>query len=311
MEKILVTDSLFIDATDVARLEAAGYEVERLDKPHATDAELAAAIKGKVGYILGGMEHVDRPVLESADKLRAITFTGIDVKAAVPGWQYAESRGIAVTNTPNGPTDAVAEWAVGAALLMNRHFLELGRTGTADFITSSGLRGQRIGLVGFGRIGRAITWLLEPFGVARVSYFSPSRHPDTEIEGKLEFAELSDVMATSDIVFLGVSSDAGENYIGAELLGQMKPGALLVSFLHPGVLDADALYEQLSRGHIRAISDYGMDDRFKDLPLSSWFCFNGSNAFNTTAAVRHTSALAVTTLLAALKSPKSSQESIS
>lgn len=49
-----MTDSLFIAPDHVLQLEEAGYEVERLDKPKATEAELVAAIKGKVGYILGG-----------------------------------------------------------------------------------------------------------------------------------------------------------------------------------------------------------------------------------------------------------------
>ena len=51
--KILVTDSLFIFDEHVNKLEAAGFEVERLDKPEVTERELIEAIKGKVGYISG------------------------------------------------------------------------------------------------------------------------------------------------------------------------------------------------------------------------------------------------------------------
>jgi hypothetical protein len=57
MNTILVTDSLFIETEHVARLEAAGFTVERLEKPQATEDELVAAIKGKIGYILGGTGH--------------------------------------------------------------------------------------------------------------------------------------------------------------------------------------------------------------------------------------------------------------
>lgn len=52
--KILVTDTLFIFDEHVKQMEAAGYEVVRLDKPKATEEELQEAIKDKVGYILGG-----------------------------------------------------------------------------------------------------------------------------------------------------------------------------------------------------------------------------------------------------------------
>ena len=51
---ILITDSLFIFSEHEAQIRAEGYEIERLNKPDATEAELVAAIKGKVGYILGG-----------------------------------------------------------------------------------------------------------------------------------------------------------------------------------------------------------------------------------------------------------------
>ena len=52
---ILVTDNLFIFPEHEAKLREAGYEIERLDKPEATEEELIEAVKGKVGYILGGI----------------------------------------------------------------------------------------------------------------------------------------------------------------------------------------------------------------------------------------------------------------
>lgn len=55
---ILVTDTLFILDEHIRRLEAAGYEIERLPKPHASEQELMSAIKGKVGYVLGGIEQI-------------------------------------------------------------------------------------------------------------------------------------------------------------------------------------------------------------------------------------------------------------
>lgn len=54
MDKILVTDTLFIFPEHEARLRDAGFEIERLPKPDATGEELIEAVKGKVGYILGG-----------------------------------------------------------------------------------------------------------------------------------------------------------------------------------------------------------------------------------------------------------------
>jgi hypothetical protein len=63
---------------------------------------------------------------------------------------------------------------------------------------------------------------------------------------------------------------------------KISNGSLVVSFTHPGVINEDDLFKELSAGRIRAASDYPMKGAdFKNLPLSTWFCFNGSNAFNT------------------------------
>ena len=119
---VLVTDSLFISEEHVERIEKAGFKVERLDKTDASEAELCQALKGKVGYILGGMEQVTEKVIDAADGLKVIALAGVGFEHFVPAWKYAAQKGIVVTNTPGGPTNEVAEWALTAALVMNRSF---------------------------------------------------------------------------------------------------------------------------------------------------------------------------------------------
>jgi len=62
--KILITDTLFITDEHVKRIEEAGYEITRLKKANATEDELISALKGKVGYILGGIEKVTDKVID-------------------------------------------------------------------------------------------------------------------------------------------------------------------------------------------------------------------------------------------------------
>ena len=62
--KILVTDSLFLFDEHEKRLKDAGYEVVRLDKAAASEEELVEAIKGKDGYIIGGVEKVTKKVID-------------------------------------------------------------------------------------------------------------------------------------------------------------------------------------------------------------------------------------------------------
>jgi phosphoglycerate dehydrogenase-like enzyme len=242
-------------------------------------------------------------VIDAADSLKVISFTGIAYKDFIPAWEYAESKGIKVANAPDGPTNAVAEWSVGAALLMNRHFLELGRTGEKSFITSAGLEGQQIGIIGLGRIGSRIAEMLQVFHPAHIRYYSTHQHPDLEAKLGITYSGLDAVLEQSDLLFLCVPSDAGTGFIGAEQLRSIKDGSLLVTFAHAGLIDEPSLLSQLQSGRIRAISDNAMQNpEFKELPLSHWYCFNGSNAFNTAAGINKTSDIVTESVLSILQS---------
>lgn len=298
MDTILITDSLFIHDRHVALIKEAGYEVERISKPDPTEDELVTAIKGKVGYILGGIEHVTERVIDAADKLKVISFCGTGYKDFIPAWEHALKKGIAITKVPDGHTQAVAEWAVTMALVMERQVFELGRTGSTAFMTTPGLEGRRIGIVGYGHIGRRLAELLRPFRPAEITYFSRREHP----EAGIRYLPLDRLLRESDIVFLCVSKEAGEAFFGERELAAMKDGALLVSFMSHGIIQEPALLRELASGRIRAVSDYPMQDPgFQALPLSHWFCNNGSNAFNTVAGIAAVSDTATESILTVLR----------
>jgi len=301
MKTILITDSLFVLPEHEQRLRDAGYEIMRLDKPRAAEEELCEAIKGKIGYIIGGLEKVTDKVIETADELKAIVVPAIGYKTFLPAWRLTTEKGIAVANTPDAPTQEVSEWAVAAALMMNRHFLELGRAGTEQFMVTKGIEGQKVGIIGLGRTGKRIAEMLQVFKPASINYYS--RHGKLEIEQQLHIKrqELHEVLSQSDIIFVCVTGDeTTHGFIGSEEIAAIKRDALVVNYMHPGVVDEDALFEALKRQHIRAISDYPMSDRFNELPLSHWYCMNASNTI-TEAGVRLFSDMAVDSMLNLLK----------
>ena len=285
MPTVLVTDSLFFFKEHEKQLIDAGFDIERLDKPDATEEELIEAIKGKVGYLLGGIEHVTEKVIDAADSLKVISFTGIDFKGMIPAWEHATNKGIAITNIPGGPTNEVSEWAITAALLMNRHFLELGRVSKAKkFAVTKGLEGQKVGIVGLGHVGSKITRMLKVFGPASISYYSLHRHEDKEAELGINYQDLPELLNTCDLVFLCVDGSAKDMFSTTQF-NQMKQDALLINITHPGVINDDALFDALSSKQIRAISDYPMDDdRFNDLALDRWYCMNTSNTITEAGA---------------------------
>ncbi len=304
MKSILVTDSLFIFPEHEQQLREAGYEVVRLDKPQATEAELCEAVKGKAGYILGGIEQVTDTVVDAADQLEAIVFTGTGFKSMIPGWKHATEKGIAIGNVPDGPTQSVAEWSIGAALVMNRGFFDLARTEDTQFLTTPGLEGQTVGIIALGHIGGRIAEMIQPFQPKETLYYSTHRHEDKERALGLVYNQMDEVLQKADVVFLCAPDDVDKPFFSHRQFTQMKPGALLVSFMHPGIIDPDALYVALKESKIRAISDYPMDDRFKEFPLSTWYSFNVSNAFNTPAMLKLTSDKATNCLLNLLATGK-------
>ena len=294
MNKILVTGSLFVLPEHEQTLQAAGFAVERLYTAAASEEELISAVRGKVGYILGGNEQITRKVIDAADALKVIAHCGTDYKYFVPAWRHALQKDIAITNVPDGHGQAVAEWAQAAALAMNRSLFEQNSG------TTRGIEDQTIGIVGLGHIGSRLAGMLRANCPKAIRYYSTNRHPDLEASFGLHFTDMKRLLRSSDIVFLCVPSSAGKNFFGLQEFRHMRPDALLVSMVAPGVIDSDALCAALRSRRIRAASDYPMDSRFDDLPPAIWHSSSASRAFNTATGIRQTSGKAVNTLLEAL-----------
>jgi phosphoglycerate dehydrogenase-like enzyme len=288
--KILVTDSLFIFDEHVNKLQDAGYEVERLNKPQATEEELCQAVKGKVGYVLGGIEKITDKVIESADELKAIVFTGADWQGFIPGWKLATERGIKITNAPGANAFAVAEFALAVALSMQRNLFELSRTGEKTFQTTGSFKDITIGVIGAGKIGIKIINFVKAFEPARVVYYSRSQK-----EVGANFVELDELVKVSDIIFAAVPKSAGK-LLGKEQFVSMKPGALIVSISE--TLDYDAALPYLKEGKIRAAIDWpSPGNEFNELPLDVWFNTNDHTAYNTYEANKAGSDMAIESLL--------------
>src|SRR5262249_25512440 len=145
-----------------------------------------------------------KPLVDAAPKLKivanvAVGYNNIDVA-------YARSRGIVVTNTPDVLTEAVADFTWAMILAITRRLSEGGRLirrggwkGFAlDFMLGSELKGKQLGLVGFGRIARAVAAKATAFGM-RLAYADV-----ITAEGPFERMTLDRLLNTSDVVSLHV-----------------------------------------------------------------------------------------------------------
>lgn len=168
--------------------------------------------------------------------------------------EAAERLGIAIVHQPSYATDEVADHATALVYALTRHVVlgdEVARTGWPGwerFGAVPSLGESTLGLVGFGRIGRAVAARLEP-AVGRVIVFDPVA--DSVPPGIQLVEDLDTVLRQSDIVSLHSPLTAEtERMIDARALAIMKPGGFLVNVSRGGLVDEPALAAALSEGRL-------------------------------------------------------------
>jgi glyoxylate reductase len=240
--KVLLTRR--IPSSVFSKLEA-GCEVDLYDGPGGIPAdELRRRIADKDALISVLTDRVTPELLDAAPQLRivsniAVGYENIDIPAA-------KARGVIVTNTPDVLTEATAEltWALilGAARrvvegdrLIRRH----GWTGwSLDFMLGTELRGKQLGIIGAGRIGRAVAAKAPAFGM---SALLGQRHA------------IDRLLVSSDVVSVHVPGGAGTRHlIDRKAFMRMKRSAIFVNTARGSVVDEDALIWALKERLIAA-----------------------------------------------------------
>ena len=204
--------------------------------------ELAARVAGKDALVCMLTERIDKGFLDVATSLKVVANVAVGYNNIDVG--YARSKGVIITNTPDVLTDSVAELTWGLILGIARRLAEgdrLVRRGdwkgwAFDFMLGTDLRGKQLGLVGLGRIGRAVAARAPAFGM-RVAY--TARRSD--LDGA-EAMSLDRLLNTSDVVSLHVPlNDDTRHLIDRRALARMKRSAYLINTARGPVLDEEAL----------------------------------------------------------------------
>jgi len=239
--RILVTRRL--PSSVLAKLEAAGgVDLYSGDAAIAPD-ELRARVADKNALVSLLTDAIDRTVIDAAPELKvianvAVGFNNIDVA-------YATSRGVVVTHTPDVLTESVADFTWALILAITRRLAEgerVVRSGAwkgwaLDFMLGTELNGKQLGLVGVGRIGRAVAARAPVFGM-RVVYTEPR---DVDLPGA-ENVSLDRLLNTSDIVSLHVPLlPETRHLIDKKSLARMKRSAYLINTARGPVVDEAAL----------------------------------------------------------------------
>ena len=212
--------------------------------------ELRSRVADKDALVCLLTDPIDRETIDAGRHLKvianvAVGYNNIDVA-------HARSKGIVVTNTPDVLTEAVADFTWAMILAITRRIAEGERVVRAgqwkgwalDFLLGSELRGKQLGLVGVGRIGRAVAQRAAAFGM-RVAY--TSRRPlDAATEGPAlrdaEAMSLDRLLNTSDVVSLHVPlTPETKHLIDRKAIARMKRSAYLINTARGPVIDEEAL----------------------------------------------------------------------
>jgi phosphoglycerate dehydrogenase-like enzyme len=282
-KKILVTDSLFIFPEHESRIREAGFILERLDKPNASAEELTAALRDKHGYILGGIERVTVDVLDGAPLLEAIAFTGSGYTEFIPSYTEATQRGIAITSARGANARAVAEHTLTLILAMLRRLPALTAPGGPSFVTVPGFGEVKLGVVGFGAIGKVVVKLAQNLGMNVVV---TTRHPPQVNPQGVDFLPLESLLEVADVVSLHVDKVHGEHVLDTQHVLAMKPDAILVNTAFPEAANQAAVLQAVRTGRLWAAYDAPFSADLSGIAPGRLIMSNAQSAFNTSEANR-------------------------
>ena len=223
-------------------------------------AELLERVAGTAGLLAMLTDRVDAELLDAAGPgLRvvanyAVGYDNLDLEACT-------DRGVLATNTPEVVTEATADLAWALLLAAARRVAEGDRFLRArrpwiwgpEFFLGFEVHGKTLGVVGLGRIGRAVARRAAGFAMP-VLYTARHRlPPEQEAELGVAWRELDELLAEADFVSIHTGlSPATRHLIGPERLARMKPTAVLVNTARGPILDEQALAAALAAGELGA-----------------------------------------------------------
>src|SRR5499426_2627579 len=252
---ILITRALPVDAVTRAR-DRAEVDFHDVDAP-LPRAELLRRLQGRQGLICVITDTVDEDLLAACPELKvasnvAVGFNNIDVAAAT-------RRGVVITNTPDVLTETTADFAWTLLMATARRVVEADRyvregrfTQWENMLLHGGdIHGKTLGIIGFGRIGRAVARRALGFGMRVLYQDAVAADAGTERDLRATRADLATLLRESDFVSLHTPLlPETRHLIGADTLKAMKRTAYLVNASRGPVVDEAALVQALREGWI-------------------------------------------------------------
>ena len=255
---------LICDATDPKALkliEEAGIEV--VNQPDITPEELIKVIPDYPCMVVRSRTKVTKEVIDAGSGLKAIVRAGVGLDNIDVA--YAKEKGVKVLNTPTASTQSVAELTIAylMALARNVHLMtasmKAGKWDKKKFVGVE-VSGKTLGLIGSGRIGKAVADKASALGMDVIAY-DPYV---TELPG-VRLVDLDDLFSEADYISLHVPhTDETHNILDTAAFEKMKSEVRIINCGRGGTIDEDALADAIENGKVAGAAL----DVFADEPLT-------------------------------------------
>lgn len=251
MSKLVISTSSFdMDNNPyIQRLLTAGMQV--IGNSYArklTEEEIAGLLGTDTVGMIAGIEPLTERVFASAKSLRVVARCGAGLDSV--DLAAAQRHNIAVSNTPEAPSQAVAELTLGLMLTALRRICQtdrLLRAGEWPRMQGQLLAAQVVGIIGLGHIGKRVARLCRAFD-ARVVAHDP--YIDQSPDG-VELISLERLLAEANVISLHLPYSAGTHHLlNAAAFARMQPGAVVINAARGGLIDETALGEALTCGKL-------------------------------------------------------------
>lgn len=253
--RILVSDNVDQQAIDLLR---AVDEFEVISNGgNMPREETLAQIATIDAMVIRSSTKADADLLQQATNLKAIARAGVGVDNV--DLKVATENGVVVMNTPDGNTISTAEHTFGLMLALARHIPQAhGRMAEGGWdrkkFMGVELRGKTLGVVGFGRIGRAVAKRALAFEMTVLCH-DPYIPADVAEDFGATLVDMDTLFAESDFITLHtIITDETKHLINADSIAKMKQGVRIINAARGGLIDDNALAEAIKSGQVGGVA---------------------------------------------------------
>ncbi|MCL4544480.1 MAG: phosphoglycerate dehydrogenase [Chloroflexi bacterium] len=238
-----------------------------MPRPQLTEDELLEVLPGCSGVIAMPDAYTARVLRACAPRLRIIARAGVGFDSI--DLDAANELGVWVTTTPGSNHETVADYTLGLILCLLRDLVGTAtrtRSGTWQRMQGQELSGKALGVIGTGRVGKAVIRRAQAFGMHTLAF---DAYPDVAwaTVSSVHYVTFDALLAQSDVVTLHApASPETRSLLNEQTLQLCKPGCWIVNTARGELIDEQALKDALDRGHIAGAAL----DVFRKEPPADW-----------------------------------------